>query len=89
MSPNEPQMSVFGTFPEWYYRDILLLGPYEPSHNIGGGVPPTLDQVLPLNSSWKMIEVRNHHFEPVFEPRKKVYLLRHLKIDHVPVMIST
>ena len=43
--PNEPQMSVFGTFPEWYYRDILLMGPCEPSHNIRGGVLPTLDQV--------------------------------------------
>ena len=31
-------MRVFGTFPERYYRDLSILGPCWPSHNIGGGV---------------------------------------------------
>ena len=47
MSPNE----CFRTFPECYHRDLSLVGPFQPSYNIGGDVPPTLDQVWPLNSS--------------------------------------
>ena len=37
-------MRIFVTF-ERYYRDVSLMGPFRPFHNIGGDVAPTLGQV--------------------------------------------
>ena len=32
---------------------------------------------------------RNHHFEPVSDPRQKVYVFVYLNVEHVAVMMST
>ena len=51
---------------------------------------PLLTFEIALNSSEKMIQVRNHHFEPAFDPMKKnVCNWGHLEVEHVPVMMST
>ena len=42
---------VFGDVPKWYDRDWSLIASLQRSHNTRRGVPPTLDQVWPLNSS--------------------------------------
>ena len=52
MSQNEPQMSVFGTFPEWYYRDILLLGPSDPPKQVYLFAYPKIEHIPIMMSTW-------------------------------------